>query len=207
MLDLLRVPLQEQVVGEGVSTMATTTDLRNGVVLRYNGELFQVIEWQHVKPGKGGAFVRLKLKNMLTGGVIDDRLRAGEEITIVRIDRRPMQYLYRDGDSLIFMDNETYEQIPVQEAKVGENARFLKENETVDLVFSGDDDQLISVDLPTFVVLEVVETAMAVRGDTATDVTKPATLETGAVINVPAFINQGDRIKIDTRTGAYIGRQ
>lgn len=187
--------------------MATTTDLRNGVVLRHNGELFQVVEWQHVKPGKGGAFVRLRLKNLVTGGVIDERLRAGEDITIVRIERRPMQYLYRDGDSFIFMDNETYEQLPVHESKLGDNARFLKENEAADLVFSGDDDQLLSVDLPTFVVLEVIETATAVRGDTATDVTKPATLETGAVINVPAFVSQGDRIKIDTRTGGYMGRQ
>ncbi len=188
--------------------MATTTaDLRNGAVLRYNGELWQVVEWQHVKPGKGGAFVRLKIKNLLTGSVIEDRMRAGEEINIVRIERRPMQYLYREGDSYIFMDNETFEQIPVNEAKIGDNARFLKENETANLVFSGDDDQLLSVELPTFVMLKVVETGIAVRGDTATDVTKPATLETGTEINVPSFIDTGDTIKIDTRTGAYIGRE
>jgi elongation factor P len=186
---------------------STTSDLRNGVVLRYNGDLMQVVEWQHVKPGKGGAFVRLKLKNLLTGSVIDDRMRAGESINIVRIERRPMQYLYREGDSLIFMDNETFEQIPVQESMVGDNVRFLKENENADLIFSGDDDQLINVELPTFVTLKVVETTTAVRGDTATDVTKPATLETGAVINVPSFISEGEILKIDTRTGEYMGRE
>jgi elongation factor P len=186
---------------------STTTDLRNGAVLRYNGGLWQVVEWQHVKPGKGGAFVRIKLKNLITGSVIDDRLRAGEAITIVRIERRSMQYLYREGDSLIFMDNETFEQIPVQESMIGDNVRFLKENETVELVFSGDDDQLIGVELPTFVTLTVTETATAVRGDTATDVTKPATLETGAEISVPSFIDEGTVVKIDTRTGEYIGRE
>ncbi len=184
----------------------TTADLRNGAVLRYNGELMQVVEWQHVKPGKGGAFVRLKLKNLITGATIDDRLRAGESINIVRIERRPMQYLYREGDSLIFMDNESFEQLPVHESMLGDQVGFLKENETADLIFSGDDDRLIKVELPTFVVLTVTETAMAVRGDTATDVTKPATLETGAVVSVPGFIEEGETIKIDTRTGAYMGR-
>ncbi len=186
---------------------STTSDLRNGAVLRYNGELMQVVEWQHVKPGKGGAFVRLRLKNLKTGSVIDDRMRAGETINIVRIERRSMQYLYREGSSLIFMDNETFEQIPVDEGFIGDNVRFLKENETADLIFSGDDDQLINVELPTFVTLKVVETAMAVRGDTATDVTKPATLETGAVISVPSFIDVDEVLKIDTRTGEYMGRQ
>jgi elongation factor P len=186
---------------------STTTDLRNGAVLRHNGALMQVVEWQHVKPGKGGAFVRLKLKNIITGAVIDERLRAGESINIVRIERRSMQYLYREGDSFIFMDNETFEQIPVNADMLGDNARFLKENETADLIFSGDDDQLISVELPTFVTLAVVETATAVRGDTATDVTKPAILETGAEISVPSFISEGDVLKIDTRTGEYMGRE
>jgi elongation factor P len=186
---------------------STTADLRNGAVLRYNGDLMQVVEWQHVKPGKGGAFVRLKLKNLITGAVLDDRMRSGETINIVRIERRPMQYLYRDGDLLIFMDNESYEQIPVNPEMLGDNLQFLKENETADLIFSGDDDKLILVELPTFVTLKVVETATAVRGDTATDVNKPATLETGAIINVPAFINEGDVLKIDTRTGSYMGRE
>jgi elongation factor P len=134
-------------------------------------------------------------------------MRAGETINIVRIERRQMQYLYREDSSLIFMDNETFEQIPVDENFIGDNVRFLKENDTADLIFSGDDDQLINVELPTFVTLKVVETAMAVRGDTATDVTKPATLETGAVISVPSFIDVGEVLKIDTRTGEYMGRE
>lgn len=187
--------------------MATNTaDLRNGVVLRYNDGLWQVVEFQHVKPGKGGAFVRIKIKNLVTGAVIEDRLRAGEAVTIVRIERRPMQYLYREDDNLIFMDNETFDQIPVAASLVGDNMRFLKENETCELVFSGDDEQIIGVDLPTFVTLEVTETATAVRGDTATDVTKPAILETGAEIQVPSFVDQGTVIRIDTRTGQYIDR-
>ncbi len=187
--------------------MATNTaDLRNGVVLRYNDGLWQVVEFQHVKPGKGGAFVRIKIKNLVTGAVIEDRLRAGEEITIVRIERRPMQYLYREDDNLIFMDNDTFDQIPVAASLVGDSIRFLKENETCEIVFSGDDEQIIGVDLPTFVTLEVTETATAVRGDTATDVTKPATLETGAEIQVPSFIDQGTMIRIDTRTGQYVDR-
>lgn len=187
--------------------MATTTaDLRNGVVLRYNDGLWQVVEFQHVKPGKGGAFVRVKRKNLVTGTVIEDRMRAGENITIVRIERRSMQYLYHDGDNLIFMDTETFDQIPVAESFVGDTVRFLKENDMVDLVFSGDDDQLIGAELPTFVTLAVTDTATAVRGDTATDVTKPATLETGAEIQVPSFVEIGDVIRIDTRSGAYMDR-
>lgn len=186
---------------------STTADLRNGAVLRYNGGLWQVVEWQHVKPGKGGAFVRLKLKNLMTGSQIEDRMRAGESITIVRIERRPMEFLYREGEDFIFMDKENFEQMPVRPDQIGDSARFLKENEPADLIFSGDDNQLISVELPIFVKLAVTETATAVRGDTATDVTKPATLETGAVINVPGFINEGEVIKIDTRTGDYMGRE
>lgn len=187
--------------------MATNTaDLRNGVVLRYNDGLWQVVEFQHVKPGKGGAFVRIKIKNLVTGAVIEDRLRAGEEVNIVRIERRPMQYLYAEDNNLIFMDNETFDQMPVAATLVGDGIRFLKENETCDIVFSGDDDKIIGIDLPTFVTLEVTETATAVRGDTATDVTKPAILETGAEIQVPSFIDQGTVIRIDTRNGQYVDR-
>ncbi len=184
----------------------TTSDLRNGVVIRYNGELFQVVEFQHVAPGNWRAFVRVKIKNMQTGKVVEDRLRAGESIDIVRIDRRPMQFLYRDGNDFVFMDTETYDQMPVNGDMVGDAARFLKENETADLVFDSEKEQLIGVELPIFVTLAVTETTTAVRGDTATNVTKPATLETGAVINVPGFINEGDVLKIDTRTGEYIER-
>jgi elongation factor P len=184
----------------------TTSDLRNGMVIRYNGELYQVVEFQHVAPGNWRAFVRMKLKGWNSGKVIEDRVRAGSDIEIVRIERRTMQYLYRDGDDFIFMDNETYDQMPVSANMVGDNARFLKENETADLIFDGDMEQLIGVELPIFVNLAVTETTMAVRGDTATSVTKPATLETGTVINVPAFINEGDVLKIDTRSGEYIER-
>ncbi|NJK79739.1 MAG: elongation factor P [Chloroflexaceae bacterium] len=187
--------------------MATTTaDIRNGAVLRYNGGLWQVVEFQHVKPGKGGAFVRVKLKNMVAGTVIEDRMRAGENINIVRIEKRTMQYLYSEGDNLIFMDSETFDQIPVAASLLGDSIRFLKENENVDLLFSGDDDQIISAELPTFVTLEVTDTTIAVRGDTATDVNKPATLETGAEIQVPSFVDKGDVIRIDTRTGQYMDR-
>jgi elongation factor P len=183
----------------------TTADLRNGIVLRYNGDLCKVVEWQHVKPGKGGAFVRIKLKNLRTGSVVDDRMRAGEGIDIVRMERRDMQYLYRDGDDLIFMDNETFEQTPIPAASVGDGLQFLKENDNVGLVYT-DANELVDVDLPTFVELEVTQTEIAVKGDTATSVNKPATLETGAVITVPGFVNEGDVLKIDTRTGTYIER-
>lgn len=186
--------------------MATTADLRNGAVLDYKGALMQVVEWQHVKPGKGGAFVRLKLKNLTTGKTLEDTVNAGISITIVRIERHTMQYLYRDGDSLIFMDNDTFNQIPVNAEMLGTNIRFLKENDPADLIFRGDTDELLMVELPLFVELLVTETATAVRGDTATDVSKPAILETGAEIDVPSFIKEGDTLKIDTRTGAYVSR-
>lgn len=185
---------------------STTADLKNGVVLRYNGDLWQVIEREHYKPGKGGAFVRLRLKNVYTGTVIDDRMRSGESVDIVRMESRPMQYLYRDGEHLVFMDNETFEQVMVDQGKIGDVVQFLKENEVANLIYSADDNQLVNVEMPTFVSLKVVETTIAVRGNTATDVTKPATLETGAVVNVPSFIEEGDVLKIDTRTGEYIGR-
>jgi elongation factor P len=185
----------------------TTSDLRNGAVLRYNGGLFQVIEFQHVAPGNWRAFVRVKLKNLANGKVIEDRMRAGADIDIVRIERRSMQFLYREGESYVFMDNDSYDQISVPGDVVGDaNKRFLKENETVDLVYDAEREELLGVELPIFVELTVTETTVAVRGDTATNVTKPATLETGTVIQVPGFVNEGDVIKIDTRTGDYITR-
>lgn len=185
---------------------STTADLKNGIIIRYNGELVQVVEREHYKPGKGGAFVRLKLKNLRTGSMTEDRMRSGESVDIVRMESRPMQYLYRDGAHFVFMDNETFEQVPVDEGAIGDRARFLKENESANLIYSTDDNQLVNVELPTFVELAVVETTVAVRGDTATDVTKPATLETGTEISVPSFIEEGDVLKIDTRTGSYIER-
>lgn len=184
----------------------TTSDIRTGMVIRYNNELYQIVEWQHVSPGKGRAFVRVKLKGLTSEKIFEERLRSGEAINIARIERRPMQFLYRDGNNFVFMDNNTFEQLPVAASLVGDGARFLKDNETVSLVFDDETETLLGVELPIFVTLEVVETALAVRGDTATDVSKPATLETGTVINVPGFITEGDLLKIDTRTGAYIER-
>jgi elongation factor P len=184
----------------------TTTDLRTGIVLRYNNDLYQVVEFQHVAPGNWRAFVRVKLKNLNSGKVFEDRMRAGADIDIVRIERRPMQFLYREGEDFIFMDNNTFDQIQVTEKAVGDGARFLKENESADLVYDSDREVLLGVELPIFVNLAVTETTIAVRGDTATNVTKAATLETGAIIQVPGFVNEGDMLKIDTRSGDYIER-
>jgi elongation factor P len=184
----------------------TTSDLRNGMVIRYNNDLYQVVEFQHVAPGNWRAFVRVKLKNLNNGKVFEDRMRAGADIDIVRIERRTMQFLYREGEDFIFMDNNTYDQIQVGSAMVGDGARFLKENENADLVYDSERETLLGVELPIFVTLAVAETTIAVRGDTATNVTKAATLETGAVIQVPGFVNEGDVLKIDTRSGEYIER-
>ncbi|MEI8165580.1 MAG: elongation factor P [Chloroflexales bacterium] len=184
----------------------TTSDLRNGMVIRYNNDLYQVIEFQHVAPGNWRAFVRVKLKSLKSEKTFEDRMRAGADIDIVRIERRSMQFLYREGTDFIFMDPNTFDQIPVSEAMVGDSARFLKENENAELIYDSDKEILLSVELPIFVTLEVTETTIAVRGDTATNVTKAATLETGASIQVPGFINEGDHLKIDTRTGTYIER-
>ena len=149
--------------------------------------------------------VIMKLKNLQTGKTIEDRVRAGSEIEIVRVDKRPMQFLYRDGDTFHFMDTETFEQIEVNEDTIGEPAKFLKDGEMADILFY-DDNQILGVEVPFFVNLVVTEASVAVRGDTATNVTKPVTLETGAMIQVPAFINEGDVIRVDTRTGEYLER-
>jgi elongation factor P len=184
--------------------MATTSDLRTGNIIRYNDDLYEVVEYQHINPGNWRAFVRLRLKNFKTGRTIEDRVRAGSEIDLVRVDRREMIYSYRDGDFFVFMDPETFEQINVASVTMGDKAQFLRENDIAYLIMEG--ETLLGVELPTFVVLTVTETTMAVRGDTATNITKPATLETGGVITVPGFINEGDTIKIDTRTSTYIER-
>ena len=184
--------------------MATTSDLKTGNIIRYNDDLCEVIEYQHINPGNWRAFVRLRLKSLKTGRVVEDRVRAGSEIDLVRVDRRAMQLSYRDGDDFVFMDPETFEQIMVTKAMMGDKARFLRENDSAFVVMEG--ENLLSVDLPTFVVLKVAETMNAIRGDTATNVTKAATLETGGIITVPSFVNQGDSLKIDTRMGDYIER-
>jgi elongation factor P len=185
--------------------MATTSDLRTNIIIRYNGQLHRVVEFHHHAPGNWRAMVILKLKNMQTGKTIEDRVRAGADIEIVRVDKRPMQYLYRDGDAFHFMDTETFEQIEVAEATIGEPSKFLKDGEMADILFF-DDNQIMGVEVPFFVTLKVTEASTAVRGDTATNITKPVTLETGAVVQVPAFVNEGDMIRVDTRTGEYLER-
>ena len=183
--------------------MITTNDLKNGYVLDIDGELVSVVSFQHVKPGKGGAFVRTKLKSMSSGAVVERTFRAGEKVERVTTESRTMQDLYRDGDQLHLMDNTTYEQIPVT-ASLVEHDDLLAPNTDVQVLFVR--DAPIRVELPTFVELEVTQTDPGVKGDTVSNVQKPATVETGAVIDVPLFVNEGDRLKIDTRTRAYSAR-
>jgi elongation factor P len=183
--------------------MITTNDLKNGYVLDIDGELVSVVSFQHVKPGKGGAFVRTKLKSMSSGAVVERTFRAGEKVERVTTESRTMQFLYRDGDQLHLMDNSTYEQIPVPSSLV-DNDDLLAPNTDVQVLFVR--DAPIRVELPTFVELEVTQTDPGVKGDTVSNVQKPATVETGAVIDVPLFVNEGDRLKIDTRTRAYSAR-
>lgn len=185
--------------------MATTADFRNGMVLDMDGVLWTITYFQHVKPGKGGAFVRTKLKNVLTGQVLEKTFRAGEKVTDVRLERRPVNYSYTDGQFYHFMDQQTFEMIPIDGDLIGEDQlRYLKENmECEGLVHAG---KVISVELPAFVELEVVETDPGVRGDTAQGGSKPAKLETGAVIQVPLFIEEGDRIRVDRREDKYLER-
>ena len=182
----------------------TTADIRNGLTIRYNGEIHTVTEFHHVSPGNWRAFVRAKLKNLKTGRVVEVRFRSGEELDVVRIEHRPCQYLYQDGQDYVFMNTETYDQFPLPAEMLGDTAQFLKEAMTVDALFEG--EKVIGVDMPNFVNLEVTYTEPSVRGDTATNVLKAATVETGATINVPLFVETGDAIKIDTRTGEYVER-
>ena len=185
--------------------MATTSDLRTNIIIRYNGQLHRVVEFHHHAPGNWRAMVIMKLKNVQTGKVIEDRVRAGSDIEIVRVDKRPMQFLYRDGETYHFMDTETFEQIEIPEDTIGDPARFLKDGEMADILFF-DDNQILGVEVPFFVALKVTEAATALRGDTATNVNKQVTLETGAVVQVPAFVTEGDTVRVDTRTGEYIER-
>ena len=184
--------------------MASTADFRNGFTFSENGELFSIIEFQHVKPGKGGAFVRTKLRNVKTKAVIERTYRAGERFDEVRLERKPYEYLYQDGNFYVFMDSETYDQIQIDEDLLGDPVVFLYANCSCGILFHGDTP--IEVELPTFVELEVVETEPGFKGNTATNVLKPATLSTGATVNVPLFIEAGNVIKVDTRTGEYIER-
>ncbi len=184
--------------------MPSTSDFRPGLVIKYNNELWTVVEFQHVNPGNWRAFVRTKLKNLKSGKVIENRFRAGEAIEIIRIERKEYQFLYRDGGGYVFMDKETYEQLTVDASEVGDGAHFLRDGESVDILFNGSD--ITGIELPITVELAVRETVPGVKGDSANPGTKPATVETGATVNVPLFINEGDVIKIDTRTGEYIER-
>lgn len=184
--------------------MISAGDFKNGVTLEVDGTVYQILEFQHVKPGKGAAFVRTKLKNIMNGGAIERTFRPSEKFPKAHIEKQDMQYLYSDGEMYNFMDVETYEQIALDEETAGAALKFVKENDMVKIVsYKGN---VFDIEPPMFADLEVTETEPGVRGDTATNVTKPATLETGAQVNVPIFVNQGDVIQIDTRTGDYLKR-
>lgn len=185
--------------------MADTSDFRNGLIIKFKNDLYSITEFQHVKPGKGGAFVRTKLKNLRTGRVLDNTFRSGEGVDVVRVERKKYQYLYKESGGLVLMDNETYEQITVANEFFGSGEKFLKEGEEVEILVD-DADQIVTLEIPVFVFLSVTETEPGFKGDTATNVMKPAVLETGAEIQVPLFINIGDKLKIDTRTGEYAER-
>ena len=182
----------------------STNDLRNGMTLNLPEGLFAVVEFQHVKPGKGGAFVRTKLKNVRTGAVIDRTYRADEKLEQAMVEKKEMQYLYRDGEQYVFMDNVSYDQLHVEQASLGGAARFLKEGDSVVLQMYG--SEIVGVDLPAAVELTVAQTEIGVQGDRVSGARKPATLETGMVVQVPLFVNEGDRVKVDTRTGEYLTR-
>ncbi|MBN2415191.1 elongation factor P [bacterium] len=184
--------------------MAQTSDIRKGMVIKVEGELFTIVDFQHVKPGKGGGFTRTRLKNVKTGSVLERTYRSGEKIDDVRLERRPYQYLYGGDGEYVFMNNKTYEQVTGNDDVVGDAVEFLKEGMDVEVLFHG--EAPLSVELPIFVNLEITRTDPGVRGDTASGGSKPATLETGAVVQVPLFIEEGEIVKIDTRTGEYVER-
>ena len=184
--------------------MASTADIKNGVVLSIDGQLWSVTEFQHVKPGKGGAFVRTKLKNVVTGKVVDRTYNAGTKIEIENVDRRDFTYLYNDGDGFVFMDATDYDQITVSSAVVGDAANFMLENQSVTIALNNGNP--LYVDLPASVVLEITYTEPGLQGDRSTGGTKPATVETGYEIQVPLFLETGTKVKVDTRTGDYLGR-
>ncbi|MHB1646896.1 MAG: elongation factor P [Candidatus Acididesulfobacter diazotrophicus] len=184
--------------------MYSTTDFKKGLRIEFEKEPFEIIDFQHVKPGKGGAFVRTKLKNLINGRVIDRTLRAGEKVETPNIEEKNMQYLYAEGDEYVFMDNETYDQIKFSKETVGDNEGFLLENITVNVLYYN--NKPINIDVPNFLDLKIASTEPGIKGDTVSGATKPAVLETKLVINVPLFINEGDVIKVDTRNKSYIER-
>jgi elongation factor P len=189
---------------QGVVVLISTNDFRTGLTIELEGDVYQVIEFQHVKPGKGAAFVRSKLRNVRTGAVVDKNFNAGEKVPKARIEHRDVQFLYNDGKDYNFMDMETYDQIAMSAEQLGDAVKYLKENMIIKVMTF--QEKSIGVELPNFVELEVVETSPSISGATASGGSKPATLETGAVVQVPFFINVGDKLQIDTRTGNYIKR-
>ena len=184
--------------------MISAGDFKNGVTLEYNGNIFQIIDFQHVNPGKGAAFVRTKLKNIISGGVVEKTFRPTEKFPKAHIERKDMQYLYSDGELYHFMDVETYDQIALNEDAIGDSLKFVKENEMVKIC--SHKGNVFAVEPPLFVELEIIDTEPGFKGDTAQGATKPATVETGAVVYVPLFVEMGDKLKIDTRTGEYLSR-
>ena len=184
--------------------MVRAGEFKNGITIQYDGNIYQIIEFQHVKPGKGAAFVRTKLKNIVSGGVVEKTFRPTENFDEARIDRTDMQYLYDDGDLYYFMDTNTYDQIALNKDQIGDALKFVKENEMVKVV--SHQGNVFAVEPPLFVELEITDTEPGFAGNTATGATKPAIVETGAQVAVPLFVNQGDKIKIDTRTGEYLSR-
>jgi len=185
--------------------MANTSDIKNGVCIKHNDKLFQVIEFQHVKPGKGPAFVRTKIRQIESGRVLDHTFSAGHKIEIVRIENREYQYLYEEGESFVFMNNETFEQVNIPKTMV-EKPLFLQEGMTCNILFHAEEEMPLVVELPMYIVTEIAYTEPGVKGDTATNTMKPATISTGAEIRVPLFIDMGETIKVDTRTGVYMER-
>lgn len=184
--------------------MASTADIKNGVVIKIDGQLWAVIDFQHVKPGKGGAFVRTKMKNVVSGKTVDKTYNAGTKIEIENVDRRDFTYLYKDGDSFVFMDSTDYDQVNVSEAVVGDAQNFMLENQSVTIALNNGDP--LYIDLPASVVLEITYTEPGLQGDRSTGGTKTATVETGYQIQVPLFLETGTKVKVDTRTGDYLGR-
>lgn len=185
--------------------MASTSDIKNGLCMHHNHDIFKVIEFLHVKPGKGPAFVRTKLKSLTNGKVLDNTFPAGHKIDVVRVERRTFQFLYKDDGGFHFMNNETYDQIAIQE-KLIDNPLFIKEGAQIEILYDADKDNPLSVELPQYEVFEIKQTDPGAKGNTATNASKPATIETGAEIKVPIFINEGDKVKIDTATGNYVER-
>jgi elongation factor P len=181
-----------------------TSDFRNGLSILQDNDIYTIVEFQHVKPGKGGAFVRTTLRNVKTGRTVDKTFRAGERMEQAVLERRPLQYLYNDGDDYYVMDKETFEQIPVRKEQIGDGVKYLKEN--MDVVVMTHKDDIIGVEVPTFVELQVTDTPSGEKGNTASGGSKPATVETGAVVQVPFFVNVGDKIRIDTRSDQYLER-